>query len=114
MSVYFIFKERMGVAKNLGLEGTQLQTHTLPNTPTSMLQTGKLVSRWQTVARSPAILITVSFEKEAMEYQTLYNETADFVFAVERSKFIAFFDSEDSCKILYWTGNSVADFYHIY
>ena len=45
MSVCFTFKERMGVAKYLGLEGTQPQTHTLPNTPTPMLQTGKRVSR---------------------------------------------------------------------
>jgi hypothetical protein len=78
----------MGVAKNLGLEGTQPQTHThtLPNTPTSMLQTGKLVSRWQTIARSLAVLITLSFEKEAMDFQALDDETTDFVSAVDRSK----------------------------
>lgn len=66
MSVVFVFKERMGVVRNLGLEGTQRQTHTLPITPTSVLQTGELVSRWHTIARSPAVLIAVSYETEAI------------------------------------------------
>jgi hypothetical protein len=91
MSVCFTFKERMGVAKNLGLEGTQPQkhTHTHTHSPTPLLRCCKQVNLFRgdkTIARSPAVLITVLFEREAMEFQALDDETTDFIFAVDRSK----------------------------
>jgi hypothetical protein len=110
MSVCFTFKERMGVAKNLGLEGTQPQKHT--PSPTPLLRCCKQVNlfRGDKQLRDSQLswLLYHSREKQWSVRHWTTKQSTSFLLSIEAS--YNFCNSKVSCNDLYRTGNSMRRF----